>query len=162
MAHVPHHSLVTISHRVHSFLEERPDDDAVLDHVRWKRYWYQNQRYRTLCIPCLSFEKDQSQKNIADEAVVDKTLGWGPVHLEGTGKAIMKKWYLEARGQMTNGTSIKHKNNEISDDDEDDFITLDQRASDIQIEPKASKIASSWLTIARFNLNRKRTETVVA
>lgn len=143
------------SPRVQTFL----DKPGILDQVEWKRYWHQNQRYETLCINCLSLENEEGQRKVADEAerthsAAASVVHWGPVFLQAKCKMIMKKWYLEAKDRMPNATSVKHKN-EISDDDEDDYFAVDMKCSDIQIEPKASKIASSWLTIARFNINRK-------
>jgi len=148
---------------VHTFLEELSNDDyAVFDQVEWKRYWFQNQRYQTLCVPCLSLEKaDQTQRDMSLESQ-KRTTQWGPIFLEGKSKAIIKKWYLEAQGKTHDGISAYHIMNEFSsDDDEDDLSLRHLRDSNLQLEPKATNIASSWLTIARFNLSRKNSSSVV-
>ena len=145
--------------RVHAFLEGYPRDGTVLDQVEWKRFWYQQQRYKTVCLTCLSFEKEQRNKRNVhsshENSPLSKEIEWGPVFLEGRSKAMMRKWYLVAREKVSSDGNMKHNNIEISDDDEDDTNHAATIDTYIQIEPNASKIASSWLTTARFNILRK-------
>jgi hypothetical protein len=144
--------------RVRKFQEgkEISADDTILDHVEWKLFWNQNQRYKTICLTCLSHEKEQYQKSIHHGGIecsnVMKQRHWGPVLLEDMSKSIVKTWYATAKGRISSDESATRM--EISDDDEDDMVVSAAAVSEIYIDPKALKIANSWITKARFNLMR--------
>ncbi len=70
--------------------------------VAWKSFWERHQKYRTICMACIT------RRNLdkRDEAVAAAALGgaevptgpqFGPVFLTAASKAIMIKWCVVPR-----------------------------------------------------------------
>ena len=88
---------------LHQFEEAHPGE-AEIDQVEWKAFWVKFERYRTLCIPCIS-SRDEKQRNvamggIADEDMVDQHPDWGPIYLSAASRAILIAWHRKARERI--------------------------------------------------------------
>ena len=91
------------------FDAEFPDEE--FDQVAWKTFWIRHQRYRTVCLGCVTAkaeeERNEALKNAGlfkeaeDEDPAGEYPDWGPVYLSAASKAILMPWCLRA-SQATN------------------------------------------------------------
>merc|ERR1719329_1714870 len=140
--------------------------DEEIDQVQWKTFWMNNQRYHTICLSCLSKNKEVDAQKAMQVGSFDPSIfddeqedypDWGPVFLTAASKAILLNWYRKAQ-RLRMGKKGKRKDKKakaISDDEGDDVPAswLDELAS---ITPASTAIAIRWMRTARARLQKKR------
>jgi hypothetical protein len=84
------------------FIEEYPDCKDEIDQVLWKRFWQRNQKYQTICFPCLQRRSHEKRESIivddrssddADSSIGDLTTN----ELDVVSAAILSTWYSKAK-----------------------------------------------------------------
>jgi len=158
------HALSLDFNRDSAFTKEYPN--ATFDQVLWKQFWYQKQKYHTLCLPCISDEKNRSCK-IASKLpkeedkshTIDQRREFGGVMLEEATRAILAMWYNTARDRVF-GSEGRKRNKaplDISDDDEED-IPNEWANKPLYMTDPSTDVAVFWLRSARARLQNKRAE----
>lgn len=128
------------------------------DHALWKQFWYQNQRYHTICLKCTTKEREGDRKLI--EVEKDKSRDWDAMMLTNSSEAILSNWYRNAHDHVFGSKGRKrrqHTSGDISDDNEEDFSQRKWiHLSPAEIPSSTSIIATFWLRSARAKLQRDR------
>jgi len=144
------------------FVESFPD--SKFDQSQFKNFWKRNQKYRTICMACISKRADAARKSCLNNDVRDVNHNnstdypnWGGVRLDTASKAILMNWYNTAQGRVfgENGKRRQRVNIDISDD-EDDKPDYAWARKPVSFDETSHKIAVTWLQDARAKLQRKR------
>ena len=157
-----------------AFDKEHETDDA-FDQVAWKAFWLKNQRYRTICLQCLTSQKLQDRGGGGlqyggpdgpggqggggfDEGPGDGSDTWGPVFLTPSARAMIVGWHRKARTRLYGKGGKrrpKHAPSVAADlsDDEGDEAPFKLKG-DINLAPASRAILIRWLRTARANLQR--------
>ena len=122
------------------------------DHGLWKQFWHQNQRYHTICLPCMADERGRDR--VVPER--DEPKKWDAMMLKDTSEVILSNWYRTAHVNVFGSKGKKRTQQNlgnISDDNEDDFSQRKWVTLPLDEIPKAtSTIATIWLRSARAKL----------
>lgn len=125
------------------------------DRGLWKQFWYRNQRYHTVCLPCISI-KNETERNHQNGDDVN-SRSWGPVILTDTSRVILDSWYMTARENLfgAEGKSRDRVTIDVSDDEEDD-MTDEWRRHRLALNNTSSSMAVYWLRSARARLQQQQ------
>ncbi len=120
------------------------------DRAMWKQFWFRTQKYHTICLPCISADKERERNA---ENMHDPDLDWGAVMLQKAGKSIISTWHQNARSNLDGpeGTA----NVDISDDDEEEDVAFNWTKECIVLNEKSSIVATMWLRTARARLQAR-------
>lgn len=124
----------------------------------------QNQRYETICLQCISKNKEKARhSNIQgtmndseDEEEPGAYPDWGPVYLSAASKAILMKWYRRAQENVW-GKAGKRRPPamvDISDDDGEEVPT-DWAVTQVVLSDASTALAIRWLRTARARLQQR-------
>jgi len=139
---------------------EHPEDE--FDQVAWKTFWIRNQRYRTVCLSCVTAAKEK-EKNDAikglggDDDSDDGGEGgdFGPVYLNAASRAMLVGWYRRAQERVFGKGGRKRKQVvvDVSDDEGDESAAAWARAP-IDLSAASHALAVRWLRTARNRINK--------
>lgn len=131
--------------------------------VAWKRFWMQNQRYETICLRCISKNKEQARdtdvhgamEESNEEEEPSKYPDWGPVYLSAASKAILMKWYRRAQENVWGKAGRRRPPVlvDISDDEGEDMPT-NWAVSQVALSEASKALAIRWLRTARARLQQ--------
>ena len=116
-----------------------------------------HQRYQTLCLPCISYEKEKSRKArfagrytslILPNNIGDATAAMNEeMQLSTASKQILKKWHETAKGN-------RRLRQEKRTHDPNNFNGVDTNAVlSTKISASSKDIAIDWLSKARTRVN---------
>ncbi|CAM9709889.1 unnamed protein product [Ectocarpus sp. 12 AP-2014] len=144
------------------FAAEHPADE--FDKVAWKRFWMQNQRYETICLQCISKNKEKARDSYVhgamEESEDDGDQGaypdWGPIYVSAASKAILMKWYRRAQENVWGKAGRKRPPVlvHISDDEGED-IPADWAVAEVVLSDASKALAIRWLRTARARLQQR-------
>mmetsp|Transcript_32385 Transcript_32385/g.111523 ORF Transcript_32385/g.111523 Transcript_32385/m.111523 type:complete len:1484 (+) Transcript_32385:3-4454(+) len=142
---------------------------AEFDQVAWKTFWIKNQKYRTVCLNCVTRQKMEDRGEAArggrgdvsdDEG--DDYPDWGPVFVSDASRAILLNWHRQAQKRLFGGAGGRKRAKakllqplDLSDDDEADNVPQFKAAKDLNFSPAAKAIAVRWLRTARATLQKQ-------
>ena len=147
------------------FDEEHPDEE--FDQVAWKTFWIRHQRYRTVCLACVTARKEQ-ERNIAmkdaglfaesdDDDRDAEYPEWGPVYLSAASRAMLISWYRQAQEQLFGKGGRKRKQVMIDvSDDEGDEVPSQWANTKIDLSAASHALAIRWLRTARANIQKAK------
>ena len=141
------------------FTRKYPSD--TFDQALWKQFWHQNQRYHTLCLPCIADKRDHDRKLDVLKSKIghreNPNLNWGAVMLQDASQAIITNWYKTANENIfgSNGRSRQQQHMDISDDDDEDDSFQRQWTQGNDLTSSTSSIAIFWMRTARARIQRK-------
>jgi len=148
------------------FDAEFPDEE--FDQVAWKTFWIRHQRYRTVCLGCVTAkaeeERNEALKNAGlfkeaeDEDPAGDYPDWGPVYLSAASKAILISWYRRAQDKVFKGKKGRKRRQvvlEVSDDEGED-IPSSWVSTNVKVSAASHAIAVRWLRTARANIQRAK------
>jgi hypothetical protein len=146
------------------FDEEHPDEE--FDQVAWKTFWIRHQRYRTVCLACVSARKEK-ERNAAmkDAGLFAETDDegdaeypeWGPVYLSAASRAMLINWYRQAQESLFGKGGRRRKQVMIDvSDDEGDEIPSQWANTNIDLSAASHALAIRWLRTARSNIQKAR------
>ncbi|CAM9243358.1 unnamed protein product, partial [Choristocarpus tenellus] len=147
------------------FAEEHPSDE--FDKVAWKRFWMQNQRYKTVCLKCVSSNKEQD-RNKTIQYNMDNSDGeneqeypdWGPVYLSASSQAILLQWYHQAQENVWGKNGRKRPQAAIHvSDDEGDENPVGWATKQVKLSAASRALAIRWLRTARARLQQRSSQS---
>lgn len=143
-------------YRDEKFVQAYPED--LYDQVVFKQFWTKHQKYNTLCLSCLAYEKEKKRKKSILDAKGIKEHNypeWGPLLLVDTSAAILNTWYKTARERLFGHEGRERKQTPIekSEDKGNDFLPITNKYSEMEKTTKV--IATFWLRMARAKLQRE-------
>lgn len=77
-----------------------------IDQVLFKRFWQRNQRYQTLCLPCIQRRKNNDREHIImDDRSLDGDSddNLAVDNLTRSSESILASWYASAKGNVNRG-----------------------------------------------------------
>merc|ERR1712070_1166190 len=137
------------------------------DEVAWKTFWIRHQRYRTVCLACVTARKEQ-ERNIAmkdaglfaesdDDDRDAEYPEWGPVYLSAASRAMLISWYRQAQEQLFGKGGRKRKQVMIDvSDDEGDEVPSQWANTKIDLSAASHALAIRWLRTARANIQKAK------
>jgi hypothetical protein len=118
----------------------------------WKQFWFQQQKYHTYCLRCISAKKEK-------ERITERgpTRDWGPIMLHDASTSILSSWHAIARQNMTakDANIGKMTSIDISDDDEEEDVTFAWTQNDMALTKETSTLATLWLRTARSRIQAR-------
>lgn len=124
----------------------------------------QNQRYETICLQCISRNKEKARNLNIHGAMVESEEeegsrsypDWGPIYLSAASKAILMKWYRRAQGNVWGkaGRQRPPVLVDISDDDGED-VPADWAIAQVVLSDASKALAIRWLRSARARLQQR-------
>ena len=81
-------------------------DTSEIDQVLFKRFWQRNQRYQTLCLPCVQKRKNKEHEGIllddrsSDDGSVDIDNKLSTSDMTQSAESIMARWHAEAQRRL--------------------------------------------------------------
>lgn len=123
----------------------------------------QNQRYETICLPCISKNKEKTRDSNIEGAIDDSedeeepnAPDWGPVYLSAASKAVLMKWYRRAQENVWGKAGRRRPpvTVDISDDDGEDVPT-DWAVAQVVLSDASKALAIRWLRTARARLQHR-------
>jgi hypothetical protein len=115
------------------------------DHSLWKQFWLNHQKYRTICVPCIS-KKTKDNKRTFQES---KDLLLDPKTCE-----ISKKWLIGARNNVRTSAQTN-----ISDDSSSEDEPYWKSTDKVALGSSSPALAVLWLKRARRQILLTREET---
>eukprot|EP00613_Pedinella_sp_CCMP2098_P053939 CAMPEP_0171891194 /NCGR_PEP_ID=MMETSP0992-20121227/44597_1 /TAXON_ID=483369 /ORGANISM="non described non described, Strain CCMP2098" /LENGTH=258 /DNA_ID=CAMNT_0012518489 /DNA_START=14 /DNA_END=791 /DNA_ORIENTATION=- len=149
---------------------EHPEDE--FDQVAWKTFWIRHQRYKTICLACITAEKEkergQALKAIGfggpggggggdddDDFGDDDGNDWGPVYLTAASRAILVKWYKTAQERVFGKGGKKRKQVVVDvSDDEGDEAPSQWARTPVDLSAASTALAVRWLRTARVRIQK--------
>jgi len=153
---------------------EHPEDE--FDQVAWKTFWIRHQRYKTICLACVSSEKEKAKKNAmkggggggggggADDDDEEDDTGagggeWDAVYLSPAARAIMLNWYAQAQSRVFGKGGRKRKQVVVDvSDDEGDEMPSRWAQEAVELTEASKALAVRWLRTARNRLQKNKKE----
>lgn len=124
----------------------------------------QKQRYETICLPCITRNKEKARDNKIHGAIEDSEdeedpgtyPNWGPVHLSAASRAILMKWYRKAQKNVwgKSGRRRPPVSIDVSDDEGEDIPT-DWAIGQVVLSDSSKALAVRWLRTARARLQQR-------
>ena len=139
-------------HRDAIFKRTYPGSD--FDRGLWKQFWFRQQTYHTLCLPCISNKKDADRRKGNRE---EPNQDWGAILLDDASKDMLTAWYNGAQQNLF-GKDGKPRAKiviEVSDDDDDDTPDFPWNKERIRLNASSSKVAKKWLRTARARMQQR-------
>jgi len=132
-------------------------EDAEFVQTTWRNYWMAHQRYQTLCLQCISYEKEKLRKarfaarytsSILPNSIGDATTAVNEeMQLSTASKQILKKWHETAKGNRRLLQDKRtHDPNNINKADTNAVLST-------KISVSSKDIAIDWLSKARTRVN---------
>eukprot|EP00814_Leptocylindrus_danicus_P022468 CAMPEP_0116032652 /NCGR_PEP_ID=MMETSP0321-20121206/18304_1 /TAXON_ID=163516 /ORGANISM="Leptocylindrus danicus var. danicus, Strain B650" /LENGTH=1662 /DNA_ID=CAMNT_0003508143 /DNA_START=2771 /DNA_END=7759 /DNA_ORIENTATION=+ len=150
--------LVDIEHMDTQFKLQHSGDE--FNQAKWKHFWQKHQRYRTLCLPCISLSK-QKERNAAlsgDPTGLNDSgyPEWGAVYLDSSSRDILQFWYASAQEHIfgKEGRQRQKASIDISDDEAEDSVRIKWPREEANFSASSKEIATIWLRTARSKLQR--------
>ena len=143
------------------FEAENPDMEE-FDQVAWKAFWEKHQKYRTICMACITRrnmeKRDAALVSGGGDGGGDEPVGpqFGPVFLSAASKAIMAKWYgmVRRRTRSKNAGASPKRSTALAvssdDEDEDHMAAAPWARKPVKVTASSRAIAVKWLQLARF------------
>lgn len=139
------------------------------DKVAWKEFFQTHEKFRTICLACISKRTDDEREARLQEGeaedmkeleLQDEVSRFGDVHLSDASRRMLKMWLDEARSRLVKNHPmsklIKRFNLEVSDDEsEDDELQVDWTQKSLQISASSAAIARLWLEKAKLRVESK-------
>lgn len=141
-----------------AFIKEYPKSE--FDQVLWKQFWHHKQKHHTLCLPCISDEKNHSDaisSKLPDvQHTIDQDREWSGIMLEDATRSILTMWYNTAQNNIfgVGGRKRDKVPIDISDDDDEDMPTQ-WSSIPLQMTESSTDVAIFWLRSARARLQNK-------
>lgn len=124
----------------------------------------QNQRYETICLQCISKNKEKARDKSIQGGMVDSDDGeseevypdWGPVYLNAASRAILMQWYRKAQENVW-GKAGRRRPPVIIDvsDDEGDDVPAEWAVTRVVLSDASKALAIRWLRTARARLQQR-------
>jgi len=132
------------------------------DQVLWTQFWQQNQKYRTICLPCIVNDKktggplEMGNNTFHEDAPEIHGYDFGPTKLEDTSKIIISRWKETAQNRLSRNGDLRKKcdANVISDDERGDSIFL-WKNLETKFDNRTKHVARKWLRFAQKNLSQQ-------
>ena len=142
---------------------EHPDEE--FDQVVWKTFWIKHQRYRTICLQCISKAKEEERRDAISGAaqLSDDDDGgadypdWGPIYLSAASRAIVIGWYKQAQQRVfgRGGKRRKQVTVDVSDDEGDEPPSRFAHVGRVELSSSSHALAIRWLRTARSQMQRR-------
>ena len=139
--------------------------DEEFDQVVWKTFWIKHQRYRTVCLECVSRAKEEERREAVSGAVAlsdDDDGGadypdWGPVYLSAASRAIVIGWYKQAQQRVfgRGGRRRKQVTVDVSDDEGDEPPARFAGVGRVELSAASHALAIRWLRTARAQMQKR-------
>jgi hypothetical protein len=163
--------IVPLETLAEKFDMEHPEDE--FDQVAWKTFWIRHQRYKTICLACITTEKEK-ERGAALKAIGkggggggggggddddgdfnDDGNDWGPVYLTAASRAMLVKWYKTAQGRVF-GKGGKRRKQVVVDvsDDEGDEAPSQWARTPVDLSAASTALAIRWLRTARVRIQK--------
>lgn len=133
---------ISLDELIIAFEKRHPGNPV--DHSLWKQFWFNHQKYKTICVPC----KSKKMKDDTRKFEVSKDLLLDPKTCE-----ISKKWLLWARKNVRTTAHI-----DVSDDSSSEDEPYWKSADTIELGRTSSALAILWLKRARRHILLTREE----
>ena len=155
--------IVPIEEMDERFIVENGDDE--FDQVLWKNFWIKHQRYRTLCLNCISqrLEKERraalagAMKEESDDEPGSGYPEWGAVYLNAASKAILMGWYRTAQNRLFGKGGRRRKRVQIDvSDDEGEDVPAEWAQAAVNLSESSKAIAIKWVRTARAKLQKDK------
>lgn len=124
----------------------------------------QNQRYETICLQCISKNKEKvrdsniqgAMEDSEDEEEPSAYPDWGPVYLSAASKAILMKWYRRAQENVW-GKAGRRRPPVLVDisDDDGEGVPIDWAVARVVLSDASKALAIRWLRTARARLQQR-------
>lgn len=123
----------------------------------------QNQRYETICLQCISRDKEKARNGTIQGALADSEEDdsraypdWGPVYLSAASKAILMKWYRNAQENIWGKTGRRRPPAAIDvSDDEGEEVPAEWAVAQVVLSEASKALAIRWLRTARSRLQQR-------
>jgi hypothetical protein len=133
--------------------------------VAWKTFWIRHQRYKTICLACITAEKEKAKNDAlkglgggGDDEEDDSGAGggeWGPVYLQPAARAIIVNWYALAQARVFGKGGRKRKQVVVDvSDDEGDEMPSQWAQEQVELAEASRALAVRWLRTARTRLQK--------
>lgn len=134
--------------------------------VAWKRFWMQNQRYETICLQCISKNKEKARNRNIHGAIKDYNEreeeesgsypDWGPIFLSAASRAIVMTWYRKAQEHVwgKSGRRRPPVSIDVSDDEGED-VPAGWAGTQVVLSDASKALAIRWLRTARARLQQR-------
>jgi len=155
--------IVPIEEMDERFVAENGDEE--FDQVLWKNFWTKHQRYRTLCLGCISqrLEKERraalagAMKDDSDDDEGMEYPEWGPIYLNAASKAILMGWYKTAQNRLFGKGGRRRKRVQIDvSDDEGEDVPAEWAQAAVNLSESSKAIAIKWVRTARSKLQKDK------
>ena len=146
------------------FQEENGEDE--FDQVLWKNFWIKHQKYRTLCLGCISQRLEKERRAALVGAMREESDGgegdseypeWGAVYLNAASKAILMGWYKTAQNRLFGKGGRRRQRVQIDvSDDEGEDVPAEWAQAAVALSESSKSIAVKWLRTARAKLQKDK------
>lgn len=126
------------------------------DQRAWRDFFKKHQKFRTLCLNCISKNRDEARGlakagvNVSDSD--DDPHGFGPIYLREASKALMRLWLIKARERIV-AAGPRGRPDVSSDEEDDDLLVAAPWARrPVVLNPASRAIAKKWLAGARARM----------
>lgn len=125
------------------------------------RYWIRNQRYRTICLQCITRRKLEDRTEATEDAGYgafdherQDRPDWGPVFLSPAARAILIRWHRNAQSRLFGKGGRRRPKAALELSDDDDSDTPRNKFERVNLNPASYAILIKWLRSARASLQR--------
>lgn len=124
----------------------------------------QNQRYETICLQCITKDKEKARNGNVQGAFADSEEedysraypDWGPVYLSAASRAILMKWYRNAQEKVWGKAGRRRPPVAIDvSDDEGDEVPAEWAVAQVVLSDASRALAIRWLRTARARLQQR-------
>lgn len=122
----------------------------------------QNQRYETICLQCVTKNKETARDKSIHGAITDSEDDaqafpyWGPVYLDAAARAILTQWYRKAQENVWGKVGRRRPPVSIYvSDDESDDVQADWAVKQVDLSNASKALAIRWLRTARASLQQR-------
>ena len=146
-------------------MKDHPDYEFI--QMLWRKHWERHQRYLTLCLPCISLQKEKERNarltgdalaielekagSVTSEGNHESTaVAWDVAHLKGASKQILSRFHAMAKESLF-GEQGRRRTASIIDASDDENAVA--RPS-ITVSASSKYIAINWLKTARIKLQQ--------
>jgi len=156
---------------IENFEKENPGGMTEFDQVGWKRYWMKHQRYETICLPCITKNRNDERKEamrrggggigggLTDSEGEDEDRpDFGPVYLSAASRAILLGWYRAAQDKVWKGKKGRRRKKKVIEvsDDEGEELVAEWARKPVVITEASKALAIKWLRTARSRLQQRQ------
>lgn len=127
-----------------------------------RRFWIRNQRYRTVCLQCITRQKlDDRMRAIGDsgitaddDRITEDHPDWGPVFLTPEARAILLGWHRQAQSRLFGKGGRRRPKAVVELSDDEDDTPRNRFKATVDLNAASQALLIKWLRSARASLQR--------